>query len=164
MLEPAARQKESKGELMTDFFDRLKQGVNKGLTTASVRSKELLDANRVKSEIAEVEQQRQRALGELGASVCSMLDSGGIDDEALKTARAAIARLEEQINEKQREVARIHSDAEQALAGGPPAGASQGTTCVCGATIPAGAAFCGSCGRKIELPGPRQSQAGPANN
>ena len=142
---------------MADFFDKLKQGVNKGLTTASVRSKELLDANRVKSEISEFEQQKQKALGELGASVCSMLDSGGIDDEALKTARAAIARIEDQINEKQQEVARIHANAEQALAGGPPAGISQGSTCVCGATIPAGAVFCGSCGRKIELPAPQQS-------
>jgi hypothetical protein len=139
---------------VADFFDKLKQGLNKGMTTASVRSKELLDANRVKSQISELEQQKQKALGELGASVCAMLDSGGIDDEALKTARAAIAQLEGQINEKQQEVARIHADAQQALAGGPQAsqGIGPGSTCVCGATITAGAVFCGSCGRKTELP------------
>ena|ERR1700681_495136 len=139
---------------MADFFDKLKQGLNKGMTTASVRSKELLDANRAKSQISGFEQQKQNALGELGASVCAMLDGGGIDDEALKTARAAIARLEEQIKEKQQEVARIHADAQQALAGVPQAlaGISQGSTCVCGATITEGAMFCGSCGRKTELP------------
>jgi hypothetical protein len=139
---------------MADFFDKLKQGLNKGMTTASVRSKELLDANRVKSEISAFEQQKQNALAIFGASVCAMLDRGGIDDEALKMSRAAIARLESQINEKQQELARIHADAEQALAGAPQAvgGIGQGSTCICGATIPAGAMFCGSCGRKTELP------------
>jgi hypothetical protein len=139
---------------MADFFDKLKQGLNKGMTTASVRSKELLDANRVKSELSAFEQQKQNALAIFGASVCAMLDRGGIDGEALKASRAAIARLEEQINEKQQALARIHADAEQALAGAPHAAeaVSQGSTCVCGAAIPAGAMFCGSCGRKTELP------------
>ena len=38
---------------MADFFDKLKHGLNKGVATASVRSKEMLDANRLKSKIAD---------------------------------------------------------------------------------------------------------------
>ena len=34
---------------MTDFFNTLKQGVGKGMTTMSIKSKEMLDSTRVRS-------------------------------------------------------------------------------------------------------------------
>jgi hypothetical protein len=139
---------------MADFFDKLKQGLNKGVTTASVRSKEMLDANRLKSKIAEYERQKKEALTELGTTVCTMLDSGHLDEDALKVAHMDIASLDGQIAEKQQELARVHTDAEQALA--EPQKASPATepvpsTCVCGATLPIGTKFCGSCGRRTDV-------------
>jgi hypothetical protein len=140
---------------MADFFDKLKQGLNKGVTTASVRSKEMLDANRLKSKIADIERQKKEALTELGTTVFTMLDSGHLDEDALKVAHIDITSLDAQIAEKQQELARVHSDAEQALA--EPQKASPATepvpsTCVCGAALPLGAKFCGSCGRSTEAP------------
>jgi hypothetical protein len=101
------------------IFDKIKQGIDKGVTTASVKSRELLDASKVKSQIAESEKQKQNALTELGISVCAMLDAGHVDEEALKTARAAIAGFEQQIKDKQEELARVHAEAQQALATPP---------------------------------------------
>src|ERR1700730_12057287 len=138
---------------MADFFDKLKQGLNKGVTTASVRSKEMLDANRLKSKIAEYERQKKDALTELGTTVCTMLDSGHLDDEALKVAHLAIASFDAQIAEKQQELARVHTEAEQALAVLPkaaPVSDPVPSTCVCGATLPVGTKFCGSCGRRTD--------------
>ena len=140
---------------MADFFDKLKQGLNKGVTTASVRSKEMLDANRLKSKIADYERQKKDALTELGTTVCTMLDSGHIDEEALKVAHQAIASFDAQIAEKQQELARVHTEAEQALADPPkaaPASDPVPSTCVCGATLPVGTKFCGSCGRRTDAP------------
>jgi hypothetical protein len=144
---------------MADFFDKLKQGLNKGVTTASVRSKEMLDANRLKSKIADCERQKKKALTELGktiwrgTTVCTMQDSGHHDEEALKVAHLAIASLDAQIAEKQQELARVHTEAEQALADPPkasPASDPVPSTCVCGATLPVGVKFCGSCGRRTD--------------
>ena len=140
---------------MADFFDKLKQGLNKGVTTASVRSKEMLDANRLKSKIADCERQKKDALTELGTTVCTMLDSGHIDEDALKVAHLAIASFDAQIAEKQQELARVHSEAEQALADPPkasPASDPVPSTCLCGATLPVGTKFCGSCGRRTDAP------------
>jgi hypothetical protein len=140
---------------MADFFDKLKQGLNKGVTTASVRSKEMLDANRLKSKIADVERQKKDALTELGTTVCTMLDSGHLDEDALKVAHLAIASFDAQITEKQQELARVHADAEQALAEPPkasPATEPVPSTCVCGAALPIGTKFCGSCGRRTDAP------------
>jgi hypothetical protein len=148
---------------MADFFDKLKQGLNKGVTTASVRSKEMLDANRLKSKIADHERQKKDALTDLGATVCTMLDSGHIDEEALKVAHLAIASFDAQIAEKQQELARVHAEAEQALAEPPkasPATEPVPSTCVCGATLPIGTKFCGSCGRRTDAP---QSEVPPAS-
>jgi hypothetical protein len=149
---------------MADFFDKLKQGLNKGVTTASVRSKEMLDANRLKSKIADYERQKKDALTELGTTVCTMLDSGHIDEEALKVAHLAIASFDAQIAEKQQELARVHAEAEQALAEPPKASPAATdpapSTCVCGATLPAGTKFCGSCGRRTDAP---QSEGPPTS-
>jgi hypothetical protein len=148
---------------MADFFDKLKQGLNKGVTTASVRSKEMLDANRLKSKIADYERQKKDALTELGTTVCTMLDGGHIDEEALKVAHLAIASFDAQIAEKQQELARVHTEAEQALADPPkasPASDPVPSTCVCGATLPVGVKFCGSCGRRTDAP---QSEGPPTS-
>jgi hypothetical protein len=154
---------------MADFFDKLRQGLNKGVTTASVRSKEMLDASRLKSKIAEYERQKKEALTELGTTVCTMLDGGDLDEGALGVARKAIASIEDQIAEKQQELARVHAEAEQALAEPPqaapepplaapeppqaaPEGGPVSSTCVCGASLATGARFCGSCGRSTDAP------------
>jgi hypothetical protein len=147
---------------MADFFDKLRQGLNKGVTTASVRSKEMLDASRLKSRIAEIERQKKEALTELGTTVCTMLDGGHLDEVALGVAHKAIADLEGQITEKQQELTRVHAEAEQALAEPPAASPETPTaspeagpvssTCACGAILAAGARFCGSCGKSTDAP------------
>jgi hypothetical protein len=140
---------------MADFFDKLKHGLNKGVATASVRSKEMLDANRLKSKIADCERQKKDALTELGTTVYTMLDRGHLDEDALKVAHMDIVSLDAQIAEKQQELARVHADAEQALAEpqkASPATEPVASTCVCGATLPIGTKFCGSCGRRTDVP------------
>lgn len=102
------------------FFDKLKQGLDKGVSTVTVKAKEMSDASKVKSQISALERQKQTALQQLGVSVCSMLDGGGLDESRLREARGAIAALDDQIRTQNLELDRIHAEAQQALAGPPP--------------------------------------------
>jgi hypothetical protein len=137
---------------MADFLDKLKQGLNKGVTTATVKSKELFDTNRVKGQIADLERQKMDALAELGKAVCAMLDSGQLDEEALRSARTPISVLDKQIGARQEEIARIHAEVQQALgvAQQPPVEHTSPAHCPsCGAALTLGTKFCGSCGNKV---------------
>jgi len=136
---------------MPDFLDKLKQGLEKGVTTVSVKSKELLDTNRVKSQIADLERQQRDALTELGTRVCVMLDAGHLDEAVLRSARATISGLEQQIATKQEALVRIHMEAQEALNAGPSQkDAAAGAHCTsCGAALAPGVKFCGSCGSKV---------------
>ncbi len=134
---------------MADFFDKFKKGLGKGMTAVSVKSKEMLDANRVNAEITECERKKKEALTELGTAVYAMLDAGQLDENALSATRKVIAGFAAQITEKQEELARIHAEATQALeeAEQTMSGTTHASHCTsCGAAISSGAKFCGSCG------------------
>lgn len=133
---------------MADFLDRVKQGLGKGMTTISVKSKEMMDANRVRSQIAALEQQKKDALTDIGQAVCSMLDANRIDQATLKSKRAAVSSLDEQIKQKQAELELIHAQAQESLSAH-----GSGTVCTCGAQLAEGGHFCASCGRKIGAAG-----------
>jgi NADH pyrophosphatase NudC (nudix superfamily) len=130
---------------MADFFDKLKQGVGKGVTTVSVKSREMLDISRLKSQIVEVQQQKREALEELGNIVHTMLAKGVLDEERLRTKNTAITALDEQIKQKESELTEIHAKAQEALGKPRPI-----AICACGAEIYEGAKFCGKCGKKVE--------------
>jgi hypothetical protein len=142
---------------MADFFDKLKEGLNKGLTTASVKSKEMFDANRVKSQIADLEKRKKDAVAELGTTVCAMLDRGALDEASLREARLAIGEFDEQILAKQQELVEIRSQAQRDLqqltqpsAASAPTGTGLGGHCTsCGTPLVAGAKFCGGCGKAV---------------
>jgi hypothetical protein len=136
---------------MADFFDKLKQGIGKGVTTVSVKSKEMMDTNRVKSQMADLERQKKDTLAALGASVCQMLADGRLDEEVLRTACAAVLKFDEHVREKQVELVRIHEEAQQALdAAQQPIGPGVAAHCTnCGKPIIVDTKFCGGCGKLI---------------
>lgn len=130
---------------MADFFDKVKQGVGKGVTTVSVKSKEMLESSKLKSQIAEIQKQKREALEELGNIVYTMHLKDAFDEERLRTKSAAIASLDEQIKQKENELAETHAKAQEAL--GKPKAIG---VCACGAEIHEDAKFCGRCGAKVK--------------
>ncbi len=151
---------------MPGFFDKLKDSLDKGVTAASIRSKELLETQQVKSRIGALQDQRRSALEQLGGAVYEMMLSGNIDQEPLRARVEEIAGLEREIAEKEDELRQIHIRAEEALKGVSPAAPASaqpsepaptqappaaGKTCAnCGAQISEAAKFCPSCGSKVE--------------
>ncbi len=129
---------------MVEFFDKLKQGVGKGVSTVSVKSKEVLETTKLKSQIADVQKQKKQALEELGNIVYAMHLKGSFDEERLRAKSAAITTLDDQIREKEKQLVETDAKAQEALGKPRPVG-----TWTCGAEIHEGTKFCGKCGAKV---------------
>jgi hypothetical protein len=56
---------------MADFLDKLKQGLDRGITTVGVKSKELIETQKVKGHISSIELKKRKAFEDLGAIVYS---------------------------------------------------------------------------------------------
>jgi hypothetical protein len=134
---------------MGDLFQKVKQGIGKGIATAGVKSKELLETTKIKSQINGLEDQKKALLEELGNIVYTMFIKGGFDEERLKTKCSAVAALDDQIKQKEEELREVHLKAEEAL--GKPKAI---TVCTCGETIYEGTKFCGKCGKELDIPLP----------
>jgi NADH pyrophosphatase NudC (nudix superfamily) len=131
---------------MADFFEKVKQGVGKGLTTVSVKSKEMVETTKIRGQIGTFQGQRKFAIEELGNIVYTMFVMGGFDEERIKGRCEAIAGIDKQIKGKEEELAQTHLRAQEAL-GMPKAVA----ICACGAPIYESTKFCGRCGKKVEV-------------
>ena len=130
---------------MTDFFDKVKQGIGKGVTTAAVRSKEVLETTKLNSQIRKLQEHRKGLLEELGNITYTMFRNRTFVEERLKAKSAVIVVLDEQINQKQKELVELHSRAQEALGTPKPA-----AMCSYGVELYEGAKFCGKCGAKAE--------------
>jgi NADH pyrophosphatase NudC (nudix superfamily) len=129
---------------VADFFDKVKQSVGKGVTTVSVKSKEMLETSKLKLQIADIQKQKKNSLEELGNIVYTMYLKSAFDEQRFRDKSAAISALDEQIKQKESELDEVRAKAQEAL--GKPKAVG---ICACGAEIHEGAKFCGNCGTKI---------------
>ena len=130
---------------MADFFDKMKQGISKGVSTASVKSKEMLDVTRLKNQINTVQSQKTSAIEELGNIVYAMFLKENIDLVRISDKSLAIQKIDDQINDLEKEIVQVQNKARESLG----MVASFGK-CVCGAEFYEDTKFCGGCGKKIE--------------
>ena len=134
---------------MAEFLDRLKKGIDRGVTTVAVRSKELLETTQLRGQLGRLQEERQRSLEDLGSVVYTLANQGRLEAELerVRTKCAAVARIDAQIKATDDELRRVQTEANQAV--GTSAGSAQ---CSCGATMRDGAKFCARCGRPIASP------------
>jgi NADH pyrophosphatase NudC (nudix superfamily) len=134
---------------MPDFFETVKRGIERSVSTVSVKSKEMLETTQLRSQVKTLEEEKQRALEELGSVVYTLYGQGKLEAEAerVKTKCASLAALDQKIRKKEDEVRQVQQRAQGAL--GRSSSAAVGM-CSCGASILAGAKFCRGCGRKVE--------------
>lgn len=132
---------------MADFFDKVKQGISKGVSTASVKSKEMLDVTRLKNQINTVQSQKISAIEELGNIVYTMYLKESIDELRINDKGAAILKLDNQIKDLENDIVQVQNKARESLG----IAASIGK-CDCGADLYEATKFCGGCGKKIEKP------------
>ena len=127
---------------MSDFLDKVKQGIDKGVAVVSVRSKEALEAARIKGRIGALAEEKKNALEEIGSLVYTLHLHGGHDFGGDVSAKcAAVTELDGQIKEKEDEMQRVHREASVEL--GIP-------VCIsCGDELSEDDMFCRKCGTKV---------------
>lgn len=127
---------------MPDFFDKVKQGIDKGVNMVSVKSKEVVEAGKLKSQINGLTEQLKQSFPELGSIVYGMFVNGQFDEEIFKTKCETIAALENEIKLKEDELKQNRLKAQEAL------GKLFCTNCQ--AELDPEAKFCGQCGTPVE--------------
>lgn len=144
---------------MPGFFDKMKSTISEKGMEATIRAREAVEAQQINSKIGELENQKKKALLEIGEAVYAMYQSSAFDQETLGQRCEAIAGIDGQIREKQAELEEVHRRAEAQIAehkasvaaaaagaGSPTAGAAFCPNC---GTATQGAKFCPSCGTKM---------------
>lgn len=131
---------------MADLFNKIKQGLDKGVTAASVKSKEVIESTKLKSQIRDLQGRKREVLEELGSLVYTMFLQGSFDEARVREKAAAVRAVDDQIRQKEAEVEDVHVKAQEAM--GKP---RMSGVCACGAELPVGAKFCGKCGRQTEV-------------
>ena len=128
---------------MNDFLDKVKQGLDKGVTVVSVRSKEALEAARLKAKIGTLADRKKDILEELGSLVYAAFTHEGLDLGTDAKAKAEeIAGLDAEIKGVEEELRRVHREAKQEL-GIPVCPSCQGE-------LTEDDKFCRKCGAKVE--------------
>ncbi len=130
---------------MADFFDKVKQGISKGVTNVTVKSKEMLEVTKLKSQISTLQEQKSHRLEELGNIVYTMLLKASIDESRIKDKGSAIQKIDNQIETLENEIVQVQNKARESLSFTASIG-----KCTCGAALYEDTKFCGSCGKKVE--------------
>lgn len=161
---------------MADILNKVMDGINKGVTAVSSKSKELIETSKLRAEIRDVESTIQNSFNALGKKVFEMINKEALSEENLKADCGEITAfykkitgLEEAIKQVELETLRIRhgANAVMCVKCGAPNKAddkfcsgcgsaltvevkSEGNNCpACGASIKEEAKFCMRCGGKI---------------
>jgi flagellar biosynthesis/type III secretory pathway chaperone len=102
---------------MPGLFSKAKESIQKGVSVASVKGKEAVDAQKIKGQIKKLAEEKSAALEELGSRVCEMSEAGTFDQEDIKARCTAIAELTSRIQALEAEESQVHQKAQESLSG-----------------------------------------------
>jgi NADH pyrophosphatase NudC (nudix superfamily) len=138
-----------RGWAVPDFFETVKQKIGKGVTTVSVKSKEVLETTQLRSQLKTLQDEKQQGLEELGSITYTLFVQGKLEEETERISSKCekLAALDQRIREKEEEIRQVHMKAQEALGGSLKEALA---ICECGAPIYEGIKFCGGCGKRVE--------------
>lgn len=131
---------------MADFFDKVKDSMNKGIATVSTGSKTMLEKSRINSIIKNLEDEKKQLAEIAGNKVlayCMNNAEGDIPRSEVASILGEIVSRDEQIAAQQQRIAELDSEMEQVRGGG------LGGICQCGHENAPGAKFCARCGTRL---------------
>jgi ribosomal protein L37E len=129
-----------------DFFDKTFKNISKGMNTVQIKAKMALEKRGIKSQISELENQRNMLLQELGSIVYIMLKNKTLDESKLKSKFDMIQNTELQITKKQESLKDLEFEEQRLLYGKIVVG----KCAKCGTLIFEEEKFCSSCGFPIK--------------
>ncbi len=133
------------------FYNKLKEGLNRGIRIVNVRSKEAYDTVLIKNRIRSLKKRRTDSVLEMGNMIYRTFKyKGKINQDIIETKCADIESIEREIERCEDELKIIHLDADKALGSVKALVKSRVVaTCECGAEIYEGAAYCANCSKKV---------------
>jgi DNA-directed RNA polymerase subunit RPC12/RpoP len=132
---------------MPDFFDKLREQIDAGLTKVTTKSRVTVETTRLRTQIRGIAKEKEEALARLGARVYQeMSQDGQLNQEGVQQDVKRIQEMDRSIEDLQKEIARL-----EALDAATPWSAAGGAekpiaTCTCGTPLTEGTKFCGNCG------------------
>jgi len=140
---PVTYLRESMGGVFVDkFIKNLKKEFGKGVAVVGAKSKEIIEATKIKNQIEELKKAKHLAFQEIGETVYQMSRDENYDgQETIKEKCQAVTDLDQQIQDKEVELKGIRQEAQEAVGK---------TICEsCGAAMGDDVKFCSSCGARI---------------
>ena len=134
---------------MTDFFDKVKDGLSKGIVTVSTGSKNMIEKARINTVIKGLEDEKKQlaeVLGNKVYKVCMECEDDIARAEVIGICNEIAAR-NVKIAEQKRKIAELESEMNQVL--GRSNGIGTAKVCQCGNVNVADARFCAKCGNKL---------------
>jgi len=139
---------------MSDFFDKLKKNIDKGVNKASKKSAEIAEKTKLQTQIMSLKNDKKNEINELGKVVYDMLKEGNLDEEIINLKFESITEIEKQINNKEEQKENIEKEDFKEESGKVEEAEiveeSEEIVCPnCGEKNPKDAKFCQNCGTKL---------------
>lgn len=131
-----------------NLFEKIKKGLNKGIDTIGTKSKEFMDANKVKGDILDLKRKKVNIFEEIGQNAYTMFKANNFIENELKEKYLEIDEIIKQIEQKEEKLKQIHENAKNKLVNEQE---ENKTLCSkCSSEIEKDTKFCGNCGEKIQ--------------
>ncbi|MBE7727483.1 MAG: zinc ribbon domain-containing protein [Enterocloster citroniae] len=138
------------------MFRKLKENLDKGIVSASVKSSTYLEAGKLKTKAGNVLEKMKMASSEMGEAVYNQWKSGGIDHRYIEAVCSQIKEMEDEAEGYRNQIKELEQEKNKILGkeGREPerAEALSGVSCDCGCLNEAGARFCMQCGKELKAP------------
>ncbi len=143
---------------MSDFFDKLKKNIDKGVSKASRKSAEIAEKTKLQTQIMSLKNDKKNEINELGKVVYDMLKDGNLDEEIINLKFESIMEIEKQINDKEEQKDSIEKEGlaeepeeTEEIEEAEVVEESKEIECPnCGEKNPEDAKFCQNCGTKLK--------------
>lgn len=138
---------------MAGFFDKVVDGLNKGVSTVSEGSKLLVEKANLNTQIREVEREKSRLLQNMGTLVYNLHASEEIRVEQCAGMCNEVAAMEQKIIALQQQLQSLEvpktTTVQYAQTVVQSDTIANGITCECGFVNKDGAKFCAKCGKQM---------------
>lgn len=137
---------------MSDFFERMKEGFNRGVATVSAGSKTMIEKTKINVAIKNLEDEKNQLIETLGNNVYAFYtENEGWDIPRTEVAGICkeIIMREEQIKINKKKIEILEEEMSQ-IRNGSNSNTNTDTKCQCGYINSDEAKFCMKCGSKLK--------------
>lgn len=135
---------------MADFFDKMKDGFNRGVATVSTGSKTMIEKTKINTVIKSLEDEKKQLAEILGNKIhkfCLENEQGDIPRDEVINICDEITVRNEQIEVQKKKIELLDAEMNQVM--GNSSNTALTAVCQCGHANAGGAKFCAKCGSKL---------------